>query len=270
MPRGAGTYESTIERFDGWTIGKPDAIFDLPEYTVGENVEGEVKEFIVETNFPEDRWVVAAEARPGDRYFVMGIEGGPLGSYHTGNPHRVFGQGRGMLLKAGQKVSVKVHYMKMKGYEETDRGTRLGVIFAKDDAPRADVGQVVAEPSPFKLAAGQAGLSVIATHEFADDARVVSLTPILFQRGKSVRAEAILPDGSRQALLSIPRWNPMWQYSYELKTPLAAPRGTVIEVTAEFDNSAENIMNPDPSVEVDSGPAGEMFRATIGVLRGGD
>ena len=63
--RGEGEYEPSAQWFDEWSMGRPDAVFELPGYTLGEEVENEVVEVVVRTNFPEDRWIAAAEAIPG-------------------------------------------------------------------------------------------------------------------------------------------------------------------------------------------------------------
>ncbi|MEM7235508.1 MAG: hypothetical protein AAF517_25265, partial [Planctomycetota bacterium] len=46
---------------EGWTIGKPDAVFSLPEFEVPADGRVEYRYVTVETNFEEDRWVQAAE-----------------------------------------------------------------------------------------------------------------------------------------------------------------------------------------------------------------
>ncbi|HEX8185283.1 MAG TPA: cytochrome c, partial [Blastocatellia bacterium] len=59
---------------DGWNIGKPDAVFQLPQpYTVPATGVVEYKYFSVPTNFKEDMWVQAAEIRPGSRAVVHHI-----------------------------------------------------------------------------------------------------------------------------------------------------------------------------------------------------
>lgn len=51
---------------DGWTIGKPDAIFALQEdYPVPASGTIDYKYFEVPTNFTEDRWIQAFEVKPG-------------------------------------------------------------------------------------------------------------------------------------------------------------------------------------------------------------
>jgi len=55
----------------GWRLGKPDAVFDIgKEFTVTPNMPDTIQNFIVPTNFKEDKWVTAAEILPGNRKVV--------------------------------------------------------------------------------------------------------------------------------------------------------------------------------------------------------
>src|SRR5262245_60534351 len=50
---------------DGWSIGKPDVVFTLPEdYPVPSSGTIDYKYFEVPTNFTEDKWVQAFEVKP--------------------------------------------------------------------------------------------------------------------------------------------------------------------------------------------------------------
>src|SRR5688572_32250542 len=53
-----------------------------------------------------------------------------------------------------------------------------------------------------------------------------------------------------EVLLSVPRYDFNWQTVYRLEKPLRLPRGTRINCTAYFDNSAGNRNNPDPAKAV--------------------
>lgn len=60
--------------FEGWAIGKPDAVISMPEeYTLDASGPDEYQYFDVPTNFKEDRYVQLAEARPGNRKIVHHI-----------------------------------------------------------------------------------------------------------------------------------------------------------------------------------------------------
>lgn len=55
---------------DGWKIGKPDAVIAIPTHELAGSGPDEYTYVNVPTNFTEDRWVVAAELRPGNRKIV--------------------------------------------------------------------------------------------------------------------------------------------------------------------------------------------------------
>ncbi len=59
---------------EGWTIGAPDAIIEMPEaYKVPASGTVEYTYFIVPTGFTEDKWVEKLEVRPGARSVVHHI-----------------------------------------------------------------------------------------------------------------------------------------------------------------------------------------------------
>ena len=59
-----------------------------------------------------------------------------------------------------------------------------------------------------------------------------------------MKATATLPDGSTRSLLWIKDWDFNWQDGYVYKQPFTLPKGTRIDVTITYDNSAENPRNP--------------------------
>jgi hypothetical protein len=57
----------------------------------------------------------------------------------------------------------------------------------------------------------------------------------------------VYPDGKRETLLNVDRYNFNWQTLYKLKAPVAIPKGAQLMVTGIFDNSTKNKFNPDPT-----------------------
>lgn len=55
---------------EGWKIGEPDAVIAIPQQTLTPTGPDEYVYLDVPTNFTEDRWIVAAELRPGNRKIV--------------------------------------------------------------------------------------------------------------------------------------------------------------------------------------------------------
>ena len=69
-------------------------------------------------------------------------------------------------------------------------------------------------------------------------------------RNKSWLIEVIDPDGRRQPILSVPKFDFNWQLVYRLAEPLPVRAGSRLHAVGVFDNSANNKNNPDPAAEV--------------------
>ncbi|MGD9647187.1 MAG: tetratricopeptide repeat protein, partial [Pirellulales bacterium] len=87
-------------------------------------------------------------------------------------------------------------------------------------------------------------------------------------RGKSMRFEAHYPNGEREVLLDIPRYDFDWQTVYLLRSPKELPKGTRLHCLAHFDNSADNLRNPDPNRIICYGHQTwqEMMAGTVGFV----
>jgi hypothetical protein len=86
-------------------------------------------------------------------------------------------------------------------------------------------------------------------------------------RGKDMTFIVTYPNGREETVLSVPKYDPNWQITYEFVKPLKLPAGSVMRAIAHYDNSAKNLNNPDPAQEVLWGPqsANEMFLPFIEV-----
>ena len=80
--------------------------------------------------------------------------------------------------------------------------------------------------------------------------QVLSLLPHSHLRGTRWDLQAVYPDGTTEAILSVPRYDFNWQIDYMFSEPLRLPKGSRIEATAYYDNSVANRANPDPTSEV--------------------
>jgi tetratricopeptide (TPR) repeat protein len=67
-------------------------------------------------------------------------------------------------------------------------------------------------------------------------------------------ALARYPDGTEKTLIHIPRWDLNWQAVFRLTRPEPLPRGTTVVMRYRYDNSSDNISNPnDPPQRVRAG-----------------
>jgi hypothetical protein len=81
-------------------------------------------------------------------------------------------------------------------------------------------------------------------------ATINSFFPHMHVRGKGFEYRVVYPTGESEVLLKVPRYDFNWQLTYYLEKPRPLPKGTRIECTGYYDNSANNPYNPDPKSEV--------------------
>ncbi|MCH8101027.1 MAG: hypothetical protein IIB74_11400, partial [Proteobacteria bacterium] len=101
-----------------WWLGEPDLIVQLPEKIwVSDEVEDwqpMVTVTLTEDQLPEDRWIKAAEFRPGSEA-VHHIIARPIGGIAPGNAPRIYRDGYAAKLKAGSRIVWNMHYHKEPG-----------------------------------------------------------------------------------------------------------------------------------------------------------
>lgn len=269
-----------------WRIGKPDVIFTMQkDYDVPARMPRfgvPYQYFVIETNFKEDMWIEKAEARPGATEVVHHIiafvvpprksdEPDPPGppllppivpearkatvlcGTAPGDMPTVLRPGYAKKIPKGAKIVLQLHYTP-NGKAQKDRSS-IGLIFAKKP-PTHQVLTIPILNYQFAIPAGEGDFRVESfgpwnlptkTHEFETNAQIVGFMPHMHLRGKDFFIELIYPDGKKEPLLSIPRYDFNWQNMYRLVNPLDVPKGAKLHCVAHFDNSAENPNNPDPN-----------------------
>jgi hypothetical protein len=250
---------------EGWTIGKPDAVFTMDEeFTIPPTGAIPYKYFRVPTNLTEDKWIQAIEIKPGARAQVHHViaftqpagsplkPGGELGPTNIGGvtpnkPGLVFAPGVARLLRGNSDIVMQIHYT-TNGTETKDR-TTVGIIYAKQPPTKVAAGGMVINPR-FVIPANDGNAEVKATTTLSRDTTLTAMTPHMHVRGKDMIYIAHYPDGTSETLLSVPKWDFNWQITYMLAQPKVLPKGTQVEVIAHYDNSANNKFNPDPSKDV--------------------
>ena len=283
---------------DGWQIGVPDIVFEMPsDFHVPSTGTVDYQYFDVPTNFAEDRWMQAGEARAGDRAHVHHIVvylrepdrstrpkvvsvrpilppgekpasptarlsasdatarppgGGDamLVNWAVGEDAPVYLPGMAKRIPAGSTLVFQMHYT-TDGEPGVDR-SQLGLIFAPEPPEREIRTGLIANPM-LALPPGAANHEVEAEATFSENVKVWTVHPHMHLRGKDMTYTVIFPDGRREIVLHVPRFDFGWQTDYWLSEPLALPKGSkgsTLHVSAHFDNSAANRDNPDPTATV--------------------
>jgi len=76
------------------------------------------------------------------------------------------------------------------------------------------------------------------------------------------------PTGESETVLNVPHYDFNWQIVYYFEKPMPLPKGTKLDVTGHWDNSANNRYNPDPTATVRWGEQSweEMFGGPMAVI----
>ena len=262
---------------EGWQLGEPDMIVELPEIQVPAAGADIFPIPNVTLDLKEDRWIRAVEVRPGNRevthHAVLFGGGGTgllaasnvanvLAVWAVGTPPTVYPEGMGRWLRKGQVITANLHYHP-NGTATTDR-IRIGLYFGKGELGK-EVRTGVAGNVTFEIPPHASGHELRGVYVADQDISIVSFFPHMHLRGKDMKMTATYPDGRRQVLLNVPAYDFNWQLFYYPTTRLPIPRGTRIDVVAHYDNSAANRANPDPGRAVTFGEtsADEMMFGTF-------
>jgi hypothetical protein len=247
---------------NGWRIGKPDVEIVMKEpFSVPASGVMDYRHFVVPTHFTEDKWFQVAEIRPGNRAivhhviaFVRPPGANPnnepveyLAGYAPGAVPLELEPGRAKLVTAGSDIVFELHYTP-NGTPGTDQ-TKMGLIFAKEP-PKERVFTVVLNAYHFAIPPGAPDYPVETDLEFGTDVKLLSLMPHMHFRGKDFDINLISPQGASEKLLSVPHYSFAWQTMYYPKDEIPAPKGSKIHLSGHFDNSANNVYNPNPSETV--------------------
>ena len=277
----------------GSRLGPPDLIIKSAPYDVV--ADGQDQWWTPRVKFEglngEERWLRAAEFKAsyplGKKVVHHGhavlIPDGErrqvaLARYGVGKSWEMYPEGTGLRVPPKGEIAWNLHYFPV-GMSGNDDVVEVGLWFYPKDQPPA---LETAGESMFRvdglngMARGQDivipphGYQVLqGTHVLSSPAVIHSYRPHMHMRGKVMTMEAIYPDGRREVLSQVNKYNHNWQISYlyadEVKPLL--PTGTVLQFTTVFDNTANNPINPDPNQWVVFGRRGvdEMSHAWVGI-----
>ncbi len=264
-------------------FGPPDLVVKSPEYTMPARHQDVWFRPMSDIPITEPRWVKMVEIRPTNlqgrkiihhsiAYLILnndpdavpaGVSPGfsddpedrarmrpQLMEWAIGKSYDLYRPGTGKLLVPGEKITWDQHIHAVG--EQITAGSEIGIWFypkgqepqkrsyligftAQDRAKGLDI--------PPNTVAMTEGFTVLK-----ENALLENFQPHFHLRGKAMELEAILPDGNRQVVSYVDKFNFNWMTNYIYADDAAPvfPKGTVIHVIAWHDNTRANKFNPDP------------------------
>jgi len=259
---------------DGWQLGEPDLVLEMEaEFTVPADGGDVYQCFVIPIPIAENKTVSAVEFRPGNARIVhhaifyldsngaarakdekepgQGYRsfGGPgilptggLGGWAPGVTPKKLPEGIGKYLRKGCDLVLQIHYHPS-GKVEKDR-SRVGIYFAKTEA-KILLGGLSIMSKGLNIPPGEARHRVKAKCEpLPGDVNALAVYPHMHLIGREMKVYAETPDGKQLPMVWVKDWDFNWQGSYIFARPLRIPKGSIIRVEAEYDNSENNPANP--------------------------
>ncbi len=188
-----------------------------------------------------------------ERRRSSGMGAGLFAKFGPGTNPEIWHDGRGRKMTKGCNIIFQTHFHKTPGAGTAKiERSKLAVKYASGPVEHPITTAWIVNPT-FRIPAGDPNYEAVSSFRFIDDGQIYALTPHLHMRGKDFHYEAVYPDGTKQTLLSVPKWNFNWQLSYVFQEPISIPKGTKIRAVAHWDNSKDNPNNPDATIDVSWG-----------------
>jgi hypothetical protein len=220
-----------------------------------------------------DRGTAAEQRGNGDDAVDVLVDRRPrLMEWAIGKGYDLFHQDTGRLILPGEKIAWDTHIHAAD--EDIKGGSEIGLWFYKKGQEPKHRSYLVSftgidrskmldiPPNSF---AHTEGFTVLK-----ENALIENFQPHFHLRGKAMQVEAIRPDGTRQVISYVGNFNFNWMTNYIFADEAAPvfPKGTVIHVSAWYDNTRANKNNPDPEQWVGYGErtVDEMAHAWMNVV----
>ena len=270
---------------EGWNIPQPDLVLKMAKpVAIPGHGEIDYTYEIVPTHFTEGKWVQMSELRPSgpehvhhaviyirppdsswlrhapvgepftastlsdpqDRRDAHGTTSDLLLVYAPGSSPDDWPAGMAKFIPAGSDLVFQIHYT-TNGRPARDQ-TSIGLVFAKQP-PKQRVLTLQLNDHSFIIPPGADDFRVEVQGTLPNDCTLLSFFPHMHLRGKRFEYDIVHDDGKVEPLLRV-NYHFHWQLSYRLAEPRLLKGGTRLRAVAWYDNSANNLHNPDPGATV--------------------
>jgi tetratricopeptide (TPR) repeat protein/mono/diheme cytochrome c family protein len=262
---------------EGWQTGPPDLVIkaDKP-YQLPASGGDQYWNFIFRTPVNKTRWLKAIEIRPGDKRVVhhanvlvdrmesaRAQESSPGAGFggmevkieseafdpdshflfwKPGTPPYTEPPGMALRLDAATDLVLNIH-LQPSGKAELIQPS-LGLYFTEQPATRFPMLLQLENDRKLDIPPGKKNFLVTDEFTLPEDVRLLAIYPHAHYVGKDLQAFVRFPDGTQKSLIHIPAWDLNWQAVFRYESPVELAAGTVISMRYCYDNSDENIRNP--------------------------
>jgi Flp pilus assembly protein TadD len=261
----------------GWQLGTPDLVLHATTpYEIPASGSDVYWNFIFRSPLKTSRFIKAIEIHPGDKRLVHHAnllvdrtqsarrqEKSPGGGFagmelqiesesfdpdghflfwKPGSPPIVEPPGLALRLDPENDLILNAH-LQPSGKSESVQPT-IGIYFTDEPATRFPVLLQIENDRALDIPAGENNFVVSDEFTLPENVQLLALYPHAHYLCRDMLATARLPDGSEKTLVHIPRWDLNWQAVFRLAQPEPLPRGTAIVMHYRYDNSSDNVANP--------------------------
>ena len=254
-----------------------DYIIRLPEKVIISPEEiSKYEKFVISTNFKEDKWIksIAFRLKPKVIHhiivFIMNKSFKPkhiesvrdymLTQFVTNeeiekrrkNKFAIYSENIGYRLPHGSKLVLEIHYESI-GRKVIDDFTQIHINFHRKKPKYKSITYSI-NNTKFNIPSHALNYKVTSHYKTKRTMILLKVHPHMHSRGKANSIFVTIPGRERKRIFGIDPFIRIFEKTYELKTPLLIPKGSILECINWFDNSRNNPLNPDPNKKVTYGP----------------
>lgn len=272
---------------EGWQLGQPDMILEAQKpFLLTASGTDVYWNFIFPVPVDRTRWLAGLEIRPGNKRVVhhanilvdrlesaRHMEGSPgagfggmelqieseafdpdshLLFWKPGTVPRLEPDGMSLRIDKGTDLVLNVH-LQPSGKPEWIRPS-LGLYFTDKPATVHPMLLEIENDQALNIPAGATNFIVTDSLRLPIAVDLMAVYPHAHYLATDMLATASFPDGKTIPLIHIPHWDLNWQAVYRYARPVPLPAGTTVTMRYVYNNSEQNIANPNhPPKRVEGG-----------------
>ena len=259
----------------GWQLGQPDLVLRLPQpYTLGPDGKDIYRNFVIPIPITNTHFVQAVElvpdnpkivhhafikidrtresrrlderdAEPGFGFMNTPVSAQmPEGHFLGWVPGKVPSKepkGLAWTVEKDTDLVLQLH-MRPTGKPETIQPS-IGFYFT-DQPPTNTPFKILLTSHTIDIPPGVKDYVIEDSFRLPVDVEALAVMPHGHYLCRDMQGLATLPDGTKKWLIRIKNWDFNWQGDYQYSQPVPLPKGTTLLMRYTYDNSTNNIRNP--------------------------